>query len=160
MLSCSLLHPRGFIFEAVIGPVGLHVNRADDAGAREIVEIFANGIIAADRFIGPEDARLHRAGQPGEIRLTPDMMMGVDDTSHAAPLRPSDSRCETTAALDPPSTGSSTKRWIAISASVCGRNPGALASGVSQLTRQARRDNFATASRSAVGSPRSNPSET
>src|ERR1043166_2154087 len=153
-----LLHPGGFIFETVIGPVGLHIDRLGDAGACEIGEILLDRIVAPDRLIGAEDARLHRPGQPGQVRLTPDVMMCVDERAHAAPF-PSDNRCETTAAVDPPSTRSSTKRWIAISASVCGVKPGPVASGVSQLTRQARRDSFATASRRAETSPRSKPSE-
>src|SRR4029078_9592356 len=96
--------------------------------------IFADRIVAADRLIGPEDARLHRAGQPCEVRLPQDMMMRLDNVGNAALLVPSDSRCETTAALDPPSTRSSTKRRIAISASVCGRNPGVVRTGGHQPT--------------------------
>src|SRR6266513_166924 len=159
ILVRGLLHPGRFVLEAVLGPVGLHVDRPGHTRAGEIVEIFTDGIVAPDRFIGAENTRLHRAGQPGQVSLAPDVMMRVDEVSHAALLCPSDSRCETIAALDPPSTKSSTKRRIAISASVCGLKPGPVASGVSQLRRQARRDNLATASRKAEASPRSSPSE-
>ncbi len=86
VLVRGLLHPGRLVLEAVVGPVGLHVNRAGDAGALEIVEIFLDRIVAADRLVGPEDARLHRAGQPGQVGLTPDVMMGVDDVGHAALL--------------------------------------------------------------------------
>src|SRR5437763_1293514 len=97
-----LLHPGGFVFEAVIGPVGLHIDRLGDAGACEIGEIFLDRVVAADRLIGAENARLHGSAQPGQVRLTPDVMMCVDERAHAAFL-PSDSRCDTMAALDPPS---------------------------------------------------------
>ena len=116
----GLLHPGGFVLETIIGPVGLHIDRARHAGAGEIVEIFLDRIVAPDRLVGAEDARLHRAAQPGQVGLTPDMMMGIDEFGHAAFLCPSERTCETIAAVDPPSTRSSTKRRIAISASVCG----------------------------------------
>src|SRR6185312_16689534 len=106
-------------------------------------------------LVGPEDARLHRSGKPRQVGLTPDMMMGIDEFGHAAFLCPSESTWETIEAVDPPSTRSSTKRRIAISASVCGWNAGPAASGVRQLRRQARLDNFRVASRNAEGSPRS-----
>ncbi len=122
----GLLHPGGLVLELAVRPVGLDIDRAGDAGALEVGEIFLDRIVAADRLVGAEDARLHRPGQPGQIGLTPDVMMSVDDAGHAALLVASDSRCATTAALDPPSTRSSTKRWIASSASVCGLKPGAV----------------------------------
>ena len=120
MILRGLLHPGGFVLEAVVGPVGLHIDRARYAGAREVAEIFLNRIVAPDRLVGAEDARPHRTAQPGQVGLTPDMMMGIDEFGHAAFLCPSESTCETIAAVDPPSTRSSTKRRMAISASVCG----------------------------------------
>src|SRR5215213_9743567 len=120
MILRGLLHPGGFVLETIIGPVGLHIYRARNAGASEVVEIFLNRIVAPDRLVGAEDAWLHRAAQPRQVGLTPDMMMGIDEFGHAAFLCPSESTCETIAAIDPPSTRSSTKRRIAISASVCG----------------------------------------
>ena len=104
------LHPGGFVFEAVVGPIGLHIDRSGHAGACKIGAIFLNRIIAPDRVIGSKDARLHRTDQPGQVRPTPDMMMCVDELTHAALLVPSDNKCATTAALEPPSTRSSTKR--------------------------------------------------
>src|SRR4051794_34301228 len=160
VLGGGLLHPGGLVLEVLIGPVGLHIDRARDAGALEVVEIFLDRVIAPDRLVGAEDARLHRSGEPGQVGLPPDVMVAVDDFAHATLLRPNASTCATIDALDPPSTRSSTKRSMATSASVCGRKPGPVASGVSQLTRQARRESLATASRSASGSPRSSPSET
>ena len=41
-------------------------------------------IIAADRLVGSENARLHRADEPGQVGLPPDVMMAVDDRDHAA----------------------------------------------------------------------------
>ena len=120
MILRGLLHPGRFVLEAVVGPVGLHIDRARHAGACEVAEIFLNRIVAPDRLVGAEDARLHRTAQPGQVGLTPDMMMGIDDFGHAAFLFPSERTCETIAADDPPSTRSSTKRRIAINASVCG----------------------------------------
>src|SRR6185437_13000469 len=121
MFIGGLLYPGRLVLETVIRPVGLDVDRAGDATACEIAEIFIDRIVAADRLVGTEDARLHRTDQPGQVGLSPDMMMTVDNIRHAALLRPSASTCETIAALDPPSTRSSTKRSIATSASVCGR---------------------------------------
>src|SRR5262249_10875652 len=122
MFIRRLLHPGGLVFEAVIGPIGLYIDRSRHAGGGKIGEIFLNRIVATDRLIGAEDARLHGTGQPRQIRLTPNVVMCVDEFTHAAFL-PRDNRCETTAALELPSTRSSTKRWIAINASVCGRKP-------------------------------------
>src|SRR5215471_15752254 len=153
------LHPGRLVLEAVVGPVGLHIDRSRHARTGEIAEIFLDGVVAPDRFIRTKDARLHRTRQPGQIGLPPDMVVGIDNIAHAALLSPSERICETTARLDPPSRRSSTKRSIAIKASVCGLKPGPVASGVSQLRRQERRDNLATASRKAETSPRSNPSE-
>ena len=45
-----------------------------------------------DRLVGAEDARLHRAAQPGQVGLTPDVVMGVDEFGHAAFLCASESR--------------------------------------------------------------------
>ena len=75
------------------------------------------------------------------------------------PLAFQASTCAQTAATDEPSARSSTSGRIAFSASVCGVKFGSAASGVSQLTRQARRESRVTASRIAAGSPRSSPSE-
>src|SRR5882724_6596993 len=153
------LHPGRLVLVPRLRPIRLYIDRLDDAIAREVVEVFADRIVATDRFVGTEDARLHRPDQPGKIGLAPYVMMRVDDADHAALRCRSESTCATTAALDPPSTMSSTKRRMAISASVCGTKPEPTASGVSQLRRQARRDSFATASRRFARSPRSSPSD-
>src|SRR6267154_3823553 len=153
------LHPGRLVLEPRRRPIGLHVDRFDDTMAGEVVEIFADRIVATDRLVGTEYARLHRPDQPGKIGLAPDVMMRIDNADHAALLCRSESTCATTAALDPPSTMSSTKRRMAISASVCGTKRGPTASGVSQLMRQARRESLATASRKAERSPRSRPSD-
>src|ERR1700738_2465514 len=110
------LHPGGLTIEPLGRPIGLHIDRFYDAIAGEVIEIFADRIIAPDRFVRTKYARLHRPDQPGQISLPPDMMMRVDDAGHAALLCRSESTCGTTAAFDPPSALSSTKRWMAISA--------------------------------------------
>src|SRR6185503_19435209 len=56
---------------------------AGHAGAGEVVQIFRDVVVAADRLVGAEDARLHGADQPREVNLAPDVMMGVDNGSHA-----------------------------------------------------------------------------
>jgi hypothetical protein len=53
--------------------------------------------------------------------------MRIDDAGHAALLCRSESTWATTAALEPPSAMSSTKRRIAINASVWGTKPTAAA---------------------------------
>src|SRR5229473_5170747 len=153
------LHPGRLVLEPRRHPIGLHVDRFDDTIAGEVVEIFADRIVTTDRFVRTEYARLHRPDQPGKIGLAPDVMMRIDNADHAALLCRSESTCATTAALDPPSTMSSTKRRMAISASVWGTKLEPTASGVSQLRRQARRESLATASRKAERSPRSSPSD-
>ena len=67
-----------------VGPVRLDIDGFLDAGAFQVGEEFGDGIVAADRLIGPEDARLHRSGEPGEGGLPPDVMMRVDDGHVAA----------------------------------------------------------------------------
>src|SRR5882757_9545184 len=153
------LHPGRLVLVPRLRPVRLHIDRLDDAITREVVEVFTDRIVATDRFVGTEDARLHRPDQPRKIGLAPYVMMRVDDADHAVLLCRNESTCATTAALDPPSTMSSTKRRMAISASVCGTKPEPTASGVSQLRRQARCESLATASRKAERSPRSKPSD-
>ena len=79
MLVGNCLHPGDFLDGARGRPVGLHVNRGDDAGIFDVVEIFADRVVAPDRLVGPENARHHGPVQPGLVRLAPNVMMGVDD---------------------------------------------------------------------------------
>ena len=117
-------------------------------------------IVAPDRLVGSEDARLHRAGSARADR--PDAR--YDDGRRRCRSRrsPASKRQHM---RDDRRAGCRRRRDRRRSAgsrsaprSAAGSR-GAVASGVSQLTRQARRDSFATASRSAAGSPRSRPSE-
>src|SRR5581483_4819494 len=105
----GLLHPGGFVLEAIVRPIGLHIDRSGHAGTRKVIQIFLDRIVAPDRVIGTENALLHRSTQPRQVGLTPDMMMCVDEIAHAALRVPSDNKCDTTVALEPPSTRSSTK---------------------------------------------------
>src|SRR5260370_822312 len=73
------LDPGRLVLETLLRAVGLHIDRLDDAIAGEVVEIFAERIVATDRFVGTEDARLHWPDQPGKIGLTPYVMMRIDD---------------------------------------------------------------------------------
>ena len=75
----GLLHPRDLVLGALLRPVRLHVDGFFHAAAGDVGEIFLDRIVAADFFVGPEDARQHRAGEPGQIGLPPDVMMRVDD---------------------------------------------------------------------------------
>ncbi len=78
------LDPGRLVLETLLRPVGLHIDRLDDAIVGEVVEVFADRIVATDRLIGTKDARLHRPDQPGKVGLTPYVMMRIDDTGHAA----------------------------------------------------------------------------
>ena len=91
------LHPGGFVLETLVRPVGLDIDRLDDALAGEVVEIFVDRIVAPDRLVGTEDARLHRADEPRQVGLAPDVVMRVDDAGHAALLCRSDSTWSTIA---------------------------------------------------------------
>ena len=53
--------------------------RIHDAAAGDVGEVFLDRVVAADRLIGPEDARHHRPREPRQIGLPPDVMMRVDD---------------------------------------------------------------------------------
>ena len=135
-----LLHPGDLVLEFVLRPVRLHVDRLHHARAGEVLEELVDQVVAPDRPVGAEDARLHRAGQPRHVGLPPDVMVRIDDVGHAARLPSRFSTCAQTAPTDEPSARSSTSGRIAFSPSVCGLKFGSAASGVSQLTRQARRD--------------------
>src|SRR5690606_41505133 len=82
------------------GPVGLDIDRAGHAGAAHGLQELVDRVVSLGRVVVAEDTRLARALQPGEVRLAPDVMMGVDDL-HAT-LR---SNCRTSrqrlAALEP-----------------------------------------------------------
>ena len=83
------LYPGGLVLVALARPVGLHIDRLDDAGARDIGAEFLDRIVAADRLVGAEDPGLHRPGEPGQVGLPPDVVMAVDHGNHAALPRPS-----------------------------------------------------------------------
>ena len=80
------LHPGDLVDGAGLGPVGLDVDRLLDAGAGDVGEVLLDRVVAADRLVGAEDARDHRALQPGEVGLAPDVVMPVDDADHAGRL--------------------------------------------------------------------------
>ena len=65
------LHPCDLVLEAFPGPVGLDVDSLLDAGILLILEELLNWIVAADRFVGAEDAWHHRSTQPGQIVPAP-----------------------------------------------------------------------------------------
>ena len=80
------LHPLDLVERAGGRPVGLYIDRARNAVRFGVGQIFADQVVAPQRLIGPEDARHHGPGEPRQIGLPPDVMMGVDDAGHA-PLR-------------------------------------------------------------------------
>ena len=80
----SALHIGDFILEAILRPIALYVDRLRNAGAGEIGEIFVDQIVAADRFVRSEDARLHRSVEPRQIAAAPDVVVRVDNVGHAA----------------------------------------------------------------------------
>ena len=81
------LHPGGLVLEAFARPVRLDVDRLDDVRARDVGPVFVDRIVAPDRLVGAENARLHRADEPRQVGLAPDVVMPVDDRNHAALLR-------------------------------------------------------------------------
>src|SRR5882724_6325500 len=72
------LHPPRLVKAFAGGPVGLDVDRFDDIAAGRVAAVFGDRIVAADRLIGPEDARHLRPRKPGQIVQPPDVMVGVD----------------------------------------------------------------------------------
>ena len=86
------LHVGDFVLEGVLRPIGLHVNRCGDAAVGDVGEIFADRIVAPDRLVRAEDARLHRPVEPWQIGPPPDVVMGIDDRCHAAALSLAKSR--------------------------------------------------------------------
>ena len=157
-VSATRLHPGDLLRETIGRPIGLHIDRALDAGAAHVGEIFRDRIIAPDRFVGPEDARLHRACEPRQIVPAPDVVMGVDDLLRHRIARPpayvrrARRRC-------PPLAILSTNGRIALIAAVSGRKRGSSASGVSHGDATPGGRSFRTASAMRAWSPRSSPSE-
>ena len=82
------LHPGDFVLGPLGRPVGLHVDGFFHARVFDVGQIFLDRIVAADRLVGAEDARQHRADEPGEVLLAPDVVVGVDDGDHEASFRP------------------------------------------------------------------------
>jgi hypothetical protein len=78
----GLLHVGHFVLEAILGPIGLHIDRPGHAAAGDVGKILADRIVAADRFIRSEDARLHRSVEPRQIGPPPDVVMCVDNCRH------------------------------------------------------------------------------
>ena len=76
------LDPGDLVLESLWRPVGLHVDRSTDTATVEIGEELVDQVVAANGLIGSEDARLHRARQPRQVRLPPDVMMCVDEAAH------------------------------------------------------------------------------
>jgi hypothetical protein len=85
----SIQRPRP---RRVGGPVGLHIDRLLHALPGDVGQVFGHRIVAADRLVGAEDARLHRARQPGQVRLPPDVEMASTALMPARPSRRRGSR--------------------------------------------------------------------
>src|SRR5262249_59867160 len=83
-LICHVLNPCRLVFEPLLRPIRLHIDRSLDAGTAEVLLIFADRIITPDWLIGSEDARAHGSRDPRHIASAPDVMMGVDDLLHHA----------------------------------------------------------------------------
>ena len=79
LASATAVHPGDFLLGLLLRPVGLDVDRLDHVAAGDVLEVFVDRVVPADRLIGAEDARHHRPGQPGQVVLPPDVVMGVDD---------------------------------------------------------------------------------
>ena len=81
----GLLDVGDFVLEAVFCPIGLNVNGLGHTGAGEVGQEFADRIVTPDRFVRPEDTRLHRAVEPRKVAPAPNVVMCVNDPGHAAP---------------------------------------------------------------------------
>jgi hypothetical protein len=73
------LQPGDFLDAARRLPIGLDIDRGNDARVLDVGKIFADRIVAPDRVVGSKNARHCRSGQPRLVGFTPDVMMGVDD---------------------------------------------------------------------------------
>ena len=157
----GLLHPARLVLESLARPVGLDIDRSRRRRSQQC----RRDIPRSDSRGGSARTGRRCAAASGR-RATADRPAARCDGGR----RQSEScslPCARARARDRRWPASSRRRRCRrrsarrpISASVCGLKFGPRASGVSQLTRQARRDSFATASASASGSPRSSPSET
>jgi hypothetical protein len=78
-----LLHPGNLFLGAIRSPVRLHVDGFLDARPGNVAQVFVDRIVAANRLVGTKNARQHRANEPRQIGLPPDVMMRVDNGNHA-----------------------------------------------------------------------------
>lgn len=73
------LYPGDFGQRPVVRPVRLHVNGFRDVCPRDVLEVFADWIVAFDGIVRTKNAWNGRPLQPGQINLAPNVMVGVDD---------------------------------------------------------------------------------
>src|SRR5262245_4267552 len=140
-------------------PVRLHVDGFGNAFGPAIGKIFLDRIIAPDRLMGTENARLHRSHQPGQIGLPPDVEMRVANLREAARASPMARIAWQSRDVELASPSDASSGRMARRASVSGRYSGSMASGVNQSILKARAARRCTARIIAEGSPRSSPSE-
>src|SRR6516165_961356 len=148
-----------FVLKSILGPIGLNINRFRHAAAGDVGQKFADRIVAPDRLVRAEDARLQRPVEPRQVRPSPDVVVGVDNCGHAALAFAKLRTWAQILSTVPPSASTSRNGRAATRPAVRGSKLGSAASGVSQTTCQASWAKRAIAARSAPGSPRSRPSE-
>ena len=68
-LVADRLHPCDLVLEPGDRPVCLHVDGLNHTGTDDVVLVLGDRVVAPDRLIRPEDARLHRPAEPHEIVL-------------------------------------------------------------------------------------------
>src|ERR1700761_1127573 len=79
------LNPCNLLLKVVFGPVRLDIDGFLHTRSSLIGENLFDGSIALDRLGASEYARNHRPGQPGQVLLTPDVEMRIDDFLQALP---------------------------------------------------------------------------
>src|SRR5262249_30351457 len=79
----DLLHVGDFVFESVLRPVALDIDRLADAGAGKVRQKFVDQIVAPDGLVWTKDAWLHWSVKPRQIAAAPDVVVRVDHVAHA-----------------------------------------------------------------------------
>ncbi len=78
----GILDPPDFLLELLRWPIRLDIDRLRHPARGGLGTVLLYRVVASYRPVRPEDAGLHRAGQPRKVRLSPDVEMAVDQGAH------------------------------------------------------------------------------
>ena len=79
-----VMDPLDLVDRALERPVGLHVHGLPKAVRRDVGDVLLGRVVAVlQRLVRTEDARDHRAGQPRQLLVRPDVVVGVDVAAHS-----------------------------------------------------------------------------